>query len=339
MNLPRRGKGRERKKACVPQSVVSRAAGGEPQALEFHGRGRIVKPQGLRKGDRIGVISPAGPVHASRLSADVQFLEAKGFQVQLAPHVFHCSRSYLAGTDEERIQDLHELFAEPKVRAIFCTRGGYGTLRILDRIDYDLIRENPKILVGYSDITALLLAVYAKTGLVCFHGPMVSGLSSGHPDNWTVLEQLLSSANPHAFCFQQGLCLRKGRARGPLAGGNLSLLCHLLGTPFLPSLEGAILFLEDCGEAPYRLDRMLTHLKQALVLKGVSGLLAGRFEGCGEQENIQTLLEEITRDWPIPLTAGFPFGHVHRNLTLPIGIPAELDAKQGTLSLLEACVV
>ncbi|MCP4578543.1 MAG: LD-carboxypeptidase [Deltaproteobacteria bacterium] len=318
--------------------------GPQTNPLNQHGNRRkhitklpVIKPPKLETGDLVGVISPAGPVSESDLQPGLKILESFGFDVRLAPHVYDME-GYLAGKDEARLDDLHAMLQDRDTKAVFCARGGYGSLRLLDRIDYDLIRSNPKILVGFSDITALLMAVHAKTGLVTFHGPMVRGLDRGHQSNWESLLRLLTSDKPAKPDLSGCSVLAPGRAKGPLIGGNLSMICHLLGTPFMPRLDGCILFLEDRGEALYRLDRMLTHLALAGGLKGISGLIAGQFEGCGETADINRLFSDIISEPGIPLVTGFPVGHGKQNLALPLGLTADLDTETMTLTIKEACI-
>ena len=298
----------------------------------------MIKPSKLKPGDAVGVVSPAGPVNRNELNADLHFLKTKGFTVHVAPHVYD-RQEYLAGNDEDRLSDLHDMFRNTEIEAVFCSRGGYGSLRLLDRIDYDLIRKNPKILVGYSDITALLTAISKKTGLITFHGPMVKGLSSLPEKAWRNLVQMISSEQPASFSPMSGYSLRGGKATGPIMGGNLSLICRLLGTPFMPNLAGCILFIEDRGEALYRLDRMLTHLALAGSLEGIKGLITGQFIDCGEPATIDRLIKERFTPMNIPMAAGFPLGHGPENTTLPLGILAELDTDVMALSLLESAVV
>ena len=298
----------------------------------------LIKPPRLRPGDLIGIISPAGPVDESELKPDLELLESSGFRIHIAPHVYD-RQGYLAGDDEARLSDLHGMFQDRKTKAIFCARGGYGTLRLLDRIDYDLIRENPKIIVGYSDITALLMAITKKTGLVTFHGPMVRGLSALNDNSRESLFNLISSDQPVSFRPMAGNPLISGSATGPLIGGNLSLICYVVGTPFLPSLEGCILFIEDKGEPLYRIDRMLTHLSLAGQLKRIAGLIGGEFIECGDPSAVDDLLNTTASELKIPLITGFPIGHGLKNRALPLGIPARLDADSMTLSTLEPCVI
>jgi muramoyltetrapeptide carboxypeptidase len=258
-------------------------------------------------------------------------LERSGFGVKVAPHAFD-RRRYLAGDDEARASDLHWMFQDPEIAAIFCSRGGYGGQRLLDRIDFDLIRGNPKIFVGYSDITALLTAFYFRSGLITLHGPVLREVAEGGAENWKVLLGLLCSGRCLQVRLAEGEAIVRGRASGPLVGGNLSILCHLVGTPFLPSLDGCILFLEERGEALYRVDRMLTHLKLSGHLKSLAGLVAGQFEDCGPAASIHALLAETFADQEIPVASGLPLGHGRRNTPLPVGLPAELDTGQMTLS-------
>lgn len=298
----------------------------------------MIKPSKLKPGDTVGVISPAGAVSPSDLEAGLHFLRTNGFTVRVAPHVYD-RWEYLAGKDEDRLSDLENVFQDPDIKAIFCSRGGYGSMRLLDRIDYDLIRKNPKIIVGYSDVTALLAAIYKKTGLVTFHGPMVKGFSSLPEKAWGNLARMMSSEQPPSFIPMEGYPLRGGNATGLIMGGNLSLICRLLGTPFMPSLAGCILFLEDRGEETYRLDRMLTHLALAGSLEGLKGLIVGQFIDCGDPAAINRLIKERFAPMNIPMAAGFPLGHGPENTTLPLGIPAELDTEEMTLSFLESSVV
>jgi muramoyltetrapeptide carboxypeptidase len=264
-------------------------------------------------------------------------LESAGYKVLLGAHVFD-QKDYLAGDDQDRLEDLHAMFRDPTVKAIFCARGGYGSLRLLDKIRYDLIQENPKIFVGFSDITALLMAIHAKTGLVTFHGPMVRGLTQNECKNWDNLLGLLSSGSPLEMGLIDVSVQMPGRAEGLLIGGNLSLISHLLGTPFLPSLDNCILFIEDRGEQLYRVDRMLTHLALTGQLKDISGLIACEFLDCGDTGAINTLLTDMLADFDIPFVTGLAVGHGLKNLTLPFGMMGVLDTDPTTFLTLEPCV-
>jgi muramoyltetrapeptide carboxypeptidase len=298
---------------------------------------RLLRPPRLRPGDQIGVISPAGPVDMEELRAGIGLLESSGFRVKVAPHVYD-RFDYLAGRDEVRLEDLHAMFMAREIKAIFCARGGYGSPRLLDKIRYDLIGKKPKILVGYSDITALLVAIHKRTGLITFHGPMVRDLGTKDQGNWETLFELLSSGLPFQLRLERANCLIPGKATGSLLGGNLSLICHLLGTPYMPSLEGCILFLEEKGESLYRLDRMLTHLRLSGQLDRLSGLIGGQFENCGQISVIDELLMDVFSDLNIPIVTNLPIGHGEENVAVPIGLRAELDADLMVLSTPEACV-
>ncbi len=297
----------------------------------------FLRPPRLRPGDRVGIIAPAGPVDRDELEIGLKTIESSGFEVWVAPHVYE-RRGYVAGGDTARLEDLHAMFQAPQITAIFCARGGYGSLRLLDKIRYDLIGKSPKILVGYSDITALLMAIHARTGLITFHGPMVRELGVKDQGNWDVLLRLISSGLPLQMRSEEATLLVPGRATGPLVGGNLSLVCHLLGTPYMRSLEGCILFLEEKGEPAYRVDRMLTHLRLTGHLDGLAGLIGGRFEKCGRVSVINDLLIDMFSDLHIPILTGLPVGHGPKNLALPIGLRAELDTERMTLLTTEACV-
>jgi muramoyltetrapeptide carboxypeptidase len=263
-------------------------------------------------------------------------LAAAGYQLRVAPHVYH-RLDYLAGSDEERLEDLHAMFRDKSIHAILCARGGYGTLRLLQKIDYDMIKERPKIVVGFSDITALLTALYERAGLVTFHGPTVRELASGDDKNFDDLLGRLSSRAPLRIQLDGGVALRPGHATGTLLGGNLSLLTHLIGTPFFPSLEGSILFFEDRGEPLYRIDRMLTHLCMSGRLRGLSAVILGQFEECGDVSALESLVADRFSDFHIPIVTGLPVGHGRYNRTLPIGLSAELDTDEMTLSISEGC--
>ena len=297
----------------------------------------IVKPPRLKQGDAIGVIAPAGPVTPLEIQPGMELLRERGFVVIPAAHLYE-RQGYLAGEDALRLQDLHGMLRNEEVKAIFCARGGYGTLRLLKKIDFKLLRRRPKILAGYSDITALHLAAHKKTGLVAFHGPMVKDLTKNENRNLNSLLDLVCSDRPVSLNLSEGSVLKPGRAAGKLLGGNLSLICHLVGTPFMPDLKGAILFIEEKGEALYRVDRMLTHLRLSGLLKGLSGFLAGEFEDCGEISSVNDLLMDVLSDVNIPVVSGLPFGHGEVNISLPIGLQAVLDTETLTLSLPEPCV-
>lgn len=259
---------------------------------------------------------------------------------------------YLAGKDHQRLKDLHAMFGDPDVQAIWCIRGGYGTSRLLPFLDYGLIRKHPKVLIGFSDVTALLNAIYQRTGLVCFHGPVGSSEFTDYtlahirkilfePAEKQVVfpADVDNGANPSLYPHS----IRKGKAEGELAGGNLSLVAALCGTPYQPEVQGKILFLEDVGEKPYRIDRMLTQLRQALPLEKAAGIMLGKFAGCEPDEGDRSLsleetLKDRLRDLKIPVGYGFSFGHIRDMCTLPVGARVRIDAKRMTVEILEPVV-
>jgi muramoyltetrapeptide carboxypeptidase len=308
-----------------------------------------IKPSILRPGDLIGVIAPAGPVtDLPRIERGVRYLEALGYRVLPGEHLTDVD-GYLAGSDANRLEDLHAMFRNTHVRAIICLRGGYGTPRLLSRIDYRLIRRHPKILAGFSDITALQLALWKKCRLVTFHGPMVASDMAETMD--PVAEEsfwgLLTSRKKRALFEQDAFdlhILHSGTARGPLLGGNLSLIVSILATPYSPDFSGAVLALEEIGEEPYRIDRMLNQLSLSRILPSVSGILAGQFTACVPEDtsrpsaSVSDLLAEISGRIGKPFLAGVPFGHVPRKITLPLGVTVSMNGARASVKLLESAV-
>jgi len=315
---------------------------------------RLLKPRRLRPGSIVGLINPAGATFHRR---DVDFtretLEALGLKAVEGEHLL--SRyGYLAGRDEERAADVNTLFGDPSVDALLAVRGGWGCSRILPLLDYDAIGDNPKILVGYSDITALLLAIHARTGLVTFHGP--DGISTWNDFSVSYFRRILFEAEPVSMENPSGRgeqlarwddrveTITGGRARGPLLGGNLSVLAAMVGSPYLPEWEGTILFLEDVGEDIYRVDRMLTQLKLAGILGQVSGFVFGKCTRCGPGAGYGSLtLPEVFADHIAPLGIpawyGAMIGHIKDKFTVPLGVTAEIDADRGAISLAESAVL
>lgn len=296
-----------------------------------------IKPPRLEPGDTIGVIAPAGPVARDEVMPAMDLIRKKGYRILASPNLYK-KKAYLAGSDEARLDDLQSMFTNKDVKAVFCARGGYGTIRLLDRIDFNVIRKNPKIIAGYSDVTALLLAIFNNAGLVTFHGPIIRDLVRGMKNNLDHLLDLLSSETEHVMDLSRGSVIKQGHASGTVIGGNLSLICSLAGTPFMPRTKGLILFIEDRGEPLYRIDRMLTHLRLAGVIKGLSGLIAGSFTDCGNMRDIKKILKDVTSDTDIPVVSGLPVGHGKKNKTMPIGLHADLDTGNMRLSFLETCV-
>jgi muramoyltetrapeptide carboxypeptidase len=296
---------------------------------------KLLKPPRLRPGDRVGLVTPASPCPADELRAGCAVLESFGLQVTVDAGTQYHLR-YLAGNDEERAARLGESFADKRLKALFCTRGGYGSMRILPRLPYALLRRSPRALVGFSDITALLAACCRHAGLVCFHGPTVSTLPTSDEESLVSFWQALSGDEPVTVQVPEPVCLRSGTAAGPVLGGNLTILCHLVGTRFFPPLKGALLFIEDRNEALYRIDRMLTQLIQAGLLAEIAGLMVGTFIDCGSPGDLLDLFRERLAPLSVPVLGGLPVGHGSRNVTLPLGLTATLDVEAGTLTYHQA---
>lgn len=313
-----------------------------------------IKPNRLRPGDTVGLFCPAAPAY-SRETVQVaqESLVALGFQTKLGPHIYD-RYGYLAGRDADRVADLHAFFDDRSVKAVIAIHGGWGCARLLSLLNYNLIQRNPKILIGYSDITALLLAIYAKTGLVTFHGPVASATFNAYTVDW--LRRILIEAeqvtmrNPtekgdNLTQTQDRITtLRPGLARGRLVGGNLTVLSHLIGSSYLPDWRNTILFVEDTHEEVYRMDRMLTHLKLAGILDQVAGFVFGKCSDCGTGSGGygSLTLDEVLTEHIIPLNkpaySGAMIGHIRDKFTIPLGVDAEIDASAGTIRLLEAAV-
>jgi muramoyltetrapeptide carboxypeptidase len=308
---------------------------------------KILKPPALKKGDVIGIVSPASsPDDFTRIEQGVKYLESLGYRVKLGKHIFK-RYGYLSSTDDERADDLNEMFADEKVKAIICVRGGYGTPRLLDKVDYNLIKKKPKIFVGYSDITALQLAILKKTGLVTFSGPMLavdiySNFNSFAEDFfWRILtsrERKLEIKNPNGVELNT---LKSGKATGTLLGGNLSLIASIMGTKYQPSFNGSVLVIEDIGEEPYRIDRYLSQLKNSGVLYKINACILGQFTDCAPKEPEKSLtLEQIFNDYlgnlRIPVISNLSYGHIPQKLTLPLGARVRVDAKRQKITIIES---
>jgi muramoyltetrapeptide carboxypeptidase len=259
-------------------------------------------------------------------------LHGMGFETAV-PEGLWATRGYLAGRDEHRADILQRLFADAHIDAIMCARGGYGSLRILPLLDYGRMVAYPKVFIGFSDATALLSAITGRCGFVTFHGPVVTSLSNASDSTLAAFQAAIASDAPLILKPQAAVSVRPGKAKGVVCGGNLTTLCHLIGTPFQPSFHNRILFLEDRGEAPYRIDRMLTQLKLAGCLKGIRGLVLGSFTDCGSAAEILEIIHDRFAETNIPVLGGMEVGHAHTNLTLPLGAAALLDADQQSLSI------
>ena len=315
----------------------------------------LIKPEKLCPGDTIGIVAPASaPPDPKAVDRALAAIERLGFKPKPGRHL-RARLGFIAGTDRERATDLMRMFTDKRVKAIICLRGGYGTPRILDRLDYDVIRRNAKIFSGYSDITALHLAFLKKSGLLTFHAPMLNG-ELANPDlpdfaRASFFRTVMNTAPAGSIgdgCQRKTVAvIRRGIAEGRLVGGNLTLFCAMVGTPFMPALKGRILFFEDVGEKPYRIDRMLTHLINAGVFSQVAGVAVGVNKDCldpdakpgGEYRQSEAdVIRERLSGLGIPVVAGLPFGHVDLNATIPVGARARLDANHGDLVITEATV-
>lgn len=292
----------------------------------------------LKAGDRIRAIAPASPFDREQFLAGGRILSDMGFAVSYGENIFH-REGYFAGTDAHRLAMLHEAFADPTIQAVWCVRGGYGSMRLLPYLDRKAIRKNPKLFIGSSDITALLNFLCAHCGMATLHGPMITTMARADK---TALQSLASAVNggkPIAVSADPLETIVAGQATGPVAGGNLSTLAHLMGTPFFPDLKGAVVFLEDIGEKPYRIDRMLTQLLFSGSLDRAAGICLGTYHNCGEKDEILKVFRDRLSQLPIPVAAGFPVGHGGSSRTLAIGLEASLDAVEGTLCYTESAVI
>lgn len=287
---------------------------------------KILYPNPLQKGDIIGLLSPSSPIREKEMAEGINLLELTGFKIKYARHIFSSER-FLAGKDLDRANDLMDFFKDPEVKAIIATRGGQGSQRLLPFLDYELIKQNPKQLFGFSDTTALQLALFKKSGLVSYTGFTLSIDLSVQ-----VKKTLLSSLLGQEYKISKGIKIHGGLSKGPLLGGNLTLLTNLMGTPYLPSFKGCILLLEDVGVEPYNIDGMFSQLDLAGIFEDVSGVIFGKFERCKSRTSNQSdgTVEEVINDWSsklkVPSIKNFPYGHGKQNCILPMGKEITLDA-------------
>lgn len=302
---------------------------------------QTLHPNVLRAGDAVALVSPAGPLAESRVQAAVQELTSWGLRPRVYPHALD-THSFYAGTDEHRVADLNDALADPEIRAVLCNRGGYGAQRILSHVDFDAVRRDPKLLIGFSDITALHGALWTQTGLATVHGPVAAQLERGGLFASTVRHALMSNepAVVEASADEPTFRVRtSGLAEGILLGGNLSMLSTCIGTPYMPDLEGAILLIEDVNEAAYRIDRLLTHLRNCGILQRLAGVAVGQFSEPGNGNAVikpADVLIERLGDLGIPVLGGLSIGHGERNIAVSLGTYARLDADNGTLTVAAA---
>lgn len=295
----------------------------------------ILKPPRLHKGDTIGIVAPASPVKdASSLDKALKYISECGFRVKLGKSTSQ-QFGYLAGSDAFRAEDIHTMFLDPEIKAVFCLRGGYGSPRLLNLIDYEIIKNNPKIFAGYSDITALSHAIFTKTGLITFSSPMVA-TDMHEPDDyamkvfWDMLMYPKEEFHIKNAAHHNLEILKTGTAEGRLFGGNLTVFCALLGSSFVPDMSESILFLEDIGEEPYRIDRLLAHLELSNNLSEIGGLVFGQFAECQPKNSPSFNLNEVLRWYSkkiknnAPAFQGLSYGHIASKHTMPIGAMAKL---------------
>lgn len=311
---------------------------------------KIIKPNRLRKGDLIGIISPASSVEdKTQLEKGIKYIEGQGYCVELGKNLGK-ERGYLAGTDEERVEDIHQMFGDKNISAIFCLRGGYGAFRLLDRIDYQLIRKNPKIFVGFSEITSLQMAFLKKANLVTFAGPMIASHLSNEINSFTeenFWRLLTSKRKPGKIVLSEkknNSKVKNTNTSGRIIGGNLAVLTSMIGSGFLPAFKNNILLLEEIKEPPYKIDRMLNQLRLHNVFNKVNGIILGNFIDCEEPDkkksslSLEEVLEDYFAELKIPVIHSFPHGHSKNIITLSFGINVNLNIKKGKIEFLENAV-
>jgi muramoyltetrapeptide carboxypeptidase len=315
----------------------------------------LIKPKALKVGDTIGLITPGSFIDDKGLAKAISNIETLGFKVKLSKNIRKI-RGYNAGTKQERVDDLHSMFADKEVDGIWAARGGYGSVGLLPMIDFDLIKANPKVFVGYSDITALHLAIFQKTGIVTFHGPVASSNFTDYTVKYLKNMIMKTSIPIKVFPstendkkskenkFFEPHIFNKGETIGRIIGGNLSLIDSMIGTDWELNLDNKLLFIEDIGEAPYRIDKMMTHINQSIGFVKAKGLVLGVFEDCkkpDDEESLElpeTFIDNIN-NLKIPSSYGFSFGHIDNQFTFPMGILAKMNAEERSIEFLENAVI
>ena len=310
-----------------------------------------ILPKKLKPGDTIGLITPSAPITQEQLDETVKKLEKLGFKTYYKDSVLS-QYGYFAGKDQERADELMSMFTNKEVDGILSVRGGYGAIRILDMLDYEVIKQNPKVFMGFSDITAFLNAIYSKTGLVTFHGPL--GISTYTDFSWVVFKSVVmdpksrylypyfrepdEAENPEFDLYT----INSGKATGSLIGGNISVLDSMIGTKFEPDFADKIVILEEVEEKTYKVDKMLVHLLQATNLKDAAGIAFGTFKDCNINDEpkltLKQAIEDLFKPLDMPIIYGLPFGHILFNVTIPLGIRAQLNANKNTVKLLDLAV-
>lgn len=291
---------------------------------------RTYPGQGLFPGDTIAVVAPSGKVAPPAIRFGITYLESLGYRVKISETVY-MKKSFFAGDEKTRAAALNRCFADPAVKAILCARGGYGALRVLSLLDYPMIAKNPRPLIGFSDITALHMALYQETGFSGIHGPVLTTMEKAGKKTLDSLAACLRGEDFPVIGATNLKTLKQGRVHAPVVGGNLATLCHLVGTPWHPVLAGAILVLEETGEAPYRIHRMLSQMQLAGCLNNIAGVVLGDFTCCGKEEEIMEVFLDFFSETDIPAASGFPIGHGEENICFPVGRTAVFDSGSGTL--------
>lgn len=299
------------------------------------------KPPVVNRGDTVALVAPAGPLDPGEIGRGVTHMRMLGLNPIVGPHANE-RYGYLAGPDRHRIADFNWAARNPNVKAIVALRGGYGTMRILDDLDYAALRAHPKVVMGFSDCTALLNAISRRSGIVTFHGPVASRESHFGSGTRSFIQRAWMSREPIGILRKNGVqTLHGGRARGKLAGGNLSLISSLCGTAFAIAARESLLIIEETEESAYRVDRMLTQLKMSGTLDAANGIVFGAFNKMkseGSTLTIDQVLRDRTNARPKPAITGAPVGHIEEQWVLPIGLPATLDASARTLTIAESAV-
>lgn len=304
----------------------------------------LLKPKALKKGATLGLIAPASPIYETKdFTKMLTDLKAMGFKLKLGKHV-RDQRGYLAGNDADRAADLMNMFDDPEVDGIICIRGGWGCNRILPFIDFDVIKQNPKVFLGFSDITSLHMAFLKHCGLVTFHGPVGKSEWTEFTTRSFTNTIMIGEQEEHFIPEKDddGYTITGGSAQGNLLGGNLSVLVAMIGSNYLPSFKDSVLFLEDVGESVYRIDRMLTQLKLAGILDEIAGFVFGKCTDCSAGSNSLTLkqvFEDHIKPLQIPAFYGAMISHEDDNITLPVGLPARIDAVAKSIKVLESGVI
>jgi muramoyltetrapeptide carboxypeptidase len=315
----------------------------------------VIKPPRLKVGDKLAIVAPGSYISEEELQDSIKNLNSLGFETTYSEKILLQS-GYFAGTDKDRAEDLMDKFSDKSVKGIVCARGGYGCARILPMLDYNVIRSNPKVLIGYSDITVLLYGIYQKAGLIAFHGPVgTSTFNDYSVSNFNKV--LMNPESPSLFKNSNGgedenvygvVSIVKGTGKGRLVGGNLSIMVSLIGTEFDVDYSNKIIFIEEIGEEPYRIDRMLTQMIQAGKFKHAAGVMMGIFRNCEVKKEsaltsksftLMEVLQDRLSGLKIPVVYGMSFGHVKDKFTIPFGALAELDAGKQTFTLLEKAVI